>query len=739
MTSTSEVAQTATRPADCTAADLLIRPGTQQVFRDGREIPLPKLSFDLLMALVRAAPNTVTQDELMRQVWPGLVISPETVTQRVKLLRDALGDDSQTPRYVGLVRGRGYRFLAPVAPAIAKRADAAAGLGVPVAGRWRWLPAFSLLALLAIATAWWFTQRHEQPLAASAGQSSGPIRSEASIAVLPLAALSPEAQTNDFFAEGIHDELLTRLAQIDGLRVISRSSVLAYRDSHRNLRDIARELGVSMVLEGSVQQVDGRVRINVQLIDAERDAHLWAQTYDRELSVANLLEIQADIAQTVAEALQLQLLPPRVASRAASTTPDLGAYRVYLQGEASRRQWDDQNDPAALLVAEDQYRRALGIDPGFALAYAGLSRVLAEICWQLDRSCEAAEIEQAQQFARRALELVPTLAEAHLALALHHYYSFRDYEQGLAELDLAEAEMPGNADIYYVRALILRRLGRLDEYVTATQRLRELAPLEYPGAAMVGGGLLRQGRLDAGRQVFEAWLDYRPGDSRAQGVLALADFLESGDPTSIRERLLEHPELHNSLGWVFLYRSGDPAAAQEFLSRLPDDQALDNDMPPRRLLRAWIEFRAIDAVAGRAALEALRDELNGTLDNPQVWQSRHNVYRNLALTLAALGEKDAAIEAAGQTEKSLPLTRDHLNGASLLVELAMVYAEVGEAAIGIALLERALQEPFAPWPTIWQFDPRLDPLRNQPGFQALLERYGGGAARWRAGNDNGAG
>ena len=698
--------------------DLSIYPGSQQVFRGDEEISLPKLSFDLLTALVKSAPNTVSQAELLAQVWPGLVVSPETVTQRVKLLRDALGDDSRAPRYIGLVRGRGYRLLVPVS------SEPAAALPSGAAGR-RWLPPLALGVLVLLVGAWFFAANRDE-----APRPPGAPPAEPSIAVLPFASVPAEIGDLHNFATGIHDELLTRLARIGGLRVISRGSVLEYRDSRKSMREIGQELGVATLLEGSVQRVGDRVRINVQLIDADTDSHLWAQAFDRELSVSDLLDIQADIARTIAGELQVELQPQLLEAMKAPATTNLEAYRLYLAANEYRYRFLEESDRELLVVAEDHYRRAIGLDPSFALAHAGLGRVLAEIYWQRVRPRSGALLEQARDAAERALQLAPDLAEAHIALALYEYYGFRRYHDALAEIEEAERLMPGNADVYFVKATILRRLGRLDPYAATTERLFQLAPLGRPEATMLAGLRLLQGRVEDARAIYDQMLQQTPGAMTAKMGLAGIDYLVTGDLSAYHALAALAVQTDPYRAWQVAWAAGDIELARAALAAMSRDDSLGGDLPPSGLLHGLAELRAGNPEAGRAELTRLRGALEKALSEPDL-PDTHNNYITLALVQSTLGEHVAAMAAGRQAVAALPLEKDRFQGARLLVELAMVYAQAGETEAALDALEQGLREPFAPLPLNWQPDPRLDSLRGHPRFRESVDRYGAGGARWR--------
>lgn len=697
-------------PASLRVDDLLILTGTQQVLRGSQEIPLPKLSFDLLLALVRAAPNTVTLDDLMRRVWPGLVVNPETVTQRVKLLRDALGDDRQAPRYIGLVRGRGYRLLAPVQVEAAGRRSDSTPSTQPAPRSW---VGWALGLLLVLATAALLLRQFggEPPAAAAAADPS--------VAVLPFATLSPEAQAQDYFAAGIHDDLLTRLAQIDGLRVISRGSVLGYRGTSKSMRQIAGELGVAHLLEGSVQQIGDRVRINVQLIDANTESHLWAQTYDRELSVSNMLDIQAEIARTIASSLQLALQPQ--GHQTASATSSLEAYRLYLTGNGYRQRFLLEPAGDLLLVAEDHYRRAVAIDPGFALAHAALARTLAETYWQQPRPASNPDLESVRAAAERALQLAPGLAEAHLALANYHYYGFRDYERALVEIAAAERSTPGSIDVQVTKSWVLRRLGRLDDYVEAYARVNQLAPREAIYAWTWGDGLLRQRRLKAAEAAYQRALELDPGGNSARLGLATVHYMRTGDLAEFVAEVAQHAPQGSLLNWHVAWAGGEYTRARAILEHVPDDLA--GALPPRGLLLGLTELGAGEAERARGELQRLHSRLLDKLAEPDLLFAEK--YQDwLGLTLAAMGERDGAIAANLAAVRMLPVERDAFIGPLYLLDLAIVHATFGETEAAIATLAQAVAQPFAPEPWFWQTDPRLNLVRNEPGFLALVERYG---------------
>jgi TolB-like protein len=291
-----------------------------------------------------------------------------------------------------------------------------------------------------------------------------------SIAVLPFASLSADPE-NAYFASAIHDELLTQLSKLGDLRVISRTSVMQYAGSTKPIGQIAGELGVGVVLEGSVQRAGNRVRVQAQLIDAATDEHLWANSYDRDL--ADVFAIQRDIAQQIATALQARLTAGERATLAQAPTQNLEAYDFYLQARDYHLRGDVTQEN--LETAERLYERAVALDPAFALAHAWLSRAHGQLrWWQFDRS--DARREQQRAAAERAVELQPGLPEARLAMGLYHYWGHRDYERALVELRTASRSAPGHAQLHHIIGAILRRQGKFAEGVREMEQALLLDP-----------------------------------------------------------------------------------------------------------------------------------------------------------------------------------------------------------------------------------------------------------------------
>src|SRR5690348_8265515 len=296
-----------------------------------------------------------------------------------------------------------------------------------------------------------------------------------SIAVLPFENLSDD-KSNAYFASGMQDEILTRLAGIHDLKVISRTSTEQYASRPPNLKIVAEQLGVATVLEGSVQKANGKVRINLQLIDARSDSHLWAQNYDRDL--ADVFAVQSDVAEKVADALRAQLLPGESARIASVPTQNQQAYDLFLKGRYlfNQLQTSSARDPVAVgREATDAYDRAVAADPQFALAYAQLSYLQSYLHWYgVDR--HTAVVDSARDAAERALALQPDLPEAHLAMGYFHYWCHRDYAAALREFDIARTGMPNSAEVIAAIGYVHRRQGLPDWGIPELRQASVLDP-----------------------------------------------------------------------------------------------------------------------------------------------------------------------------------------------------------------------------------------------------------------------
>jgi serine/threonine-protein kinase len=342
-----------------------------------------------------------------------------------------------------------------------------------------------------------------------------------SIAILPFENLSDEKE-NAYFADGVQDEILTNLARVADLKVISRTSVMQYRNAAtRNLREIAQQLGVAHVLEGSVQRAGGRVRVSAQLIDARSDSHLWAERYDRDL--ADVFAIQSEIAKTIADQLQAKISPSEKAAIEKAPTTDLAAFDLYERAKAF---WADVTDPLhakeKLPQAAQLLDEAVARDPQFLLAWCLLSRVHGALYWtghdrtqpRLDLANEAVQI---------ALRLQPEAGEAHRALATYYYYGFRDYARARSELAAARRTLPNDAEIFLYTGLIDRREGHWDDSTRNLERALELDPRNLFTLQQLAVTYLTQHRYTDAARIYDSALRLVPGDPYTRILRALVE------------------------------------------------------------------------------------------------------------------------------------------------------------------------------------------------------------------------
>jgi TolB-like protein/DNA-binding winged helix-turn-helix (wHTH) protein len=459
------------------ADDLLIDVGMRRVTREGVELELAGRSFDLLVALVRAAPNLVSTQELMDRVWVGVVVGPETVIQRIMLLRQGLGDSAENPRYVGAVRGHGYRMLAVVTEVTAAPATSVATVA-PVSRRRVALGlTLALIAVLlvgAIALRWVRGHHGGAAVAAGAGHPASdravsvpPPRS--SLAVMPFANLTGDT-ARDYLGDGIAEELINSLAREPGLMVPARTSTFAYKGRNTDIRQIGRDLNVAAVLEGSVRSAGARLRVDARLVDATSGFEIWSQDYDRQS--ADLFKLQDDLATQIVQALQrymnVSLPAPAPRSR---TTQDVQAYDLYLQGREAFRGTRPSVQHALALV-----NQALARDPDFADALA--QRAALRAFPAVFGSAPKAVLDDAERDANRALALNPNSADGHFAMEIMQaiHWQWLDAERSYRATMVTSADDPYYRDHHI--EFSLRPAGRIRQAESELLASYHLAPTD---------------------------------------------------------------------------------------------------------------------------------------------------------------------------------------------------------------------------------------------------------------------
>jgi TolB-like protein/Flp pilus assembly protein TadD len=554
------------------------------------------------------------------------------------------------------------------------------------------------------------------PAGATTSRPDGP-GDRRSIAVLPFASISSD-QENAYFASGIHDELLTQLSKLGDLRVISRTSVMQYAGTTKPIGQIAAELGVGVVLEGSVQRAGNRVRVQAQLIDAATDEHLWAERYDRDLT--DVFAIQSDIAQQIASALQARLTAGERATLAQQPTQNLEAYDFYLQARDYHLRGDVTQEN--LQTAQRLYERSVALDPAFALAHAWLSRAHGQLrWWGFDRS--DARREQQRASAERAVEFQPSLPEARLAMGLYHYWGHRDYERALVELRTALRSAPGHAQLHHIIGAILRRQGKFEEGVREMEQALLLDPRNGQMAldlALVYYLLRRYAEAD---RVLNRALELAPDQYDAASLKGTVHITWRGTVDTLHTAAHRSSEAGGGLRSASLDRflaarfARDHAAALRAAEAAPEMTRLQGSIRPRTLLIAWTRQGQGDATGARSAFASAHAMLAAALEeHPD--DERLHIAQGYAL--AGLGRRAEAEAAILRADALLPSALDAFEAAFNAQEYAAIRAQAGDVDGAIAALQRLLTGPSFLSAHNLRIDPIWDPIRDDPRFQALL-------------------
>ena len=715
---------------------------------DGTLVPLTPKVFETLLYLVQHSGAILDKERLMAAVWPDAIVEENNLTQNISALRRVFGEKPGSHDYIVTVPGRGYRFVAEVNPLpeelAADRPQSAIGSASPVRRGTAtvgdtsiapWFPrtiavaALLLLALCVTAIVIWRSLPQKRIAAASV--------SEKGIAVLPFENLSPD-NADDFFADGIQDDLLTTLGKIKNLRVIGRASVMDFRGPRvaGRVREIGAALGVSHVLYGSMRRHGDRVVVNVALVDTNDERQLWSERYERTLT--DMLSLQGELAVEIAGALHATLSPGEKIAAAARLTNNADAYLLYLR--ARETEFASQTAEATE-AAIKLYQQVIDVDPSFALARARLSICASDL---FRRGNEPQWKAKARAEAEAALRLRPDLGEAHLAMSFFHLWVENAYDRALQELARAAELLPNSAEVPLTAAYIYKQQNRYVDRITALRRAETLDPRNVKVLAFLTLTFRWLRDWPEAVRTLDRFAAFRPNDPSRPVAWRRAqdEFRRTGDIETLKHaiareveaRAPSYPEwLHVARYETAILERDYPAAAR-FLaaasSEALEQAAWPNPSPHLKIFHDALLAVATsrDDAATRRTLERAQSEQAARLASGANDSLRAQKQADLALLYAFAGRKEEAIrQALGATEAEAgpagPIEKHDMQAA-----LALVYAQAGESDKAIDLIEHLLTVPLnlqrgavynmtvtdLKWRWVW------DPLRSHPRFQKLL-------------------
>ena len=567
-----------------------------------------------------------------------------------------------------------------------------------------------IIALFGIAV-WFISKKRAQP-------PSKEIR----LVVLPFENLG--SAEDEYFADGIAEEIMSRLSAIRTLGVISRTSAIQYKNSNKTIRQIGEELGVEYVLEGTVRwdrpsEGPSRVRVTPQLIRVSDDTHLWSDRYDAVL--ANIFQVQSDIAEQVAQALDITLLEPERRALESMPTENMEAYEYYLRGNEYHRRSTLEND---FRIAIRMYEKAVELDPTFALAYAQLSRKHTTMYWYYyDRSEE--RLAMAKQAAHKALELDPELAEARLALGHYYYHGHLDYDRALEQFAIARKSQPSNSDLLAYIGAVQRRQGKFEQALANIKRASELDPLSSFLAKEVGDTYVLLRNYPEAERYFnraialapdlpgfysnKAWLYLRWEGNTEKARAVLKEAAEN-------LKLAEEPSIVNSLVNIDVF-DGNYQRALDRLSLKSEGIDNLNRFVPKALRYARIYGYMNKKELAKKYYDEARSILESKIRERPEDERFHS---SLGIVYAGLGRKQEAIREGKLGVELLPVSKEAWRGLFRVEDLARIYVMVGEFDAAIDQLEFLLSVPGQMSIPLLKLDPARDPLRDHPRFKRLL-------------------
>ena len=733
---------------------------------DGTPVPLTPRVFETLLYMVEHHDSVMDKERIMEAVWSDSIVEENNLAQAIWKLRQVFGETPGSHSYIVTVPGRGYRFVAEVNK---RNGDMVSRVPLdstttptsvqglteadPTTDRDQLLPkarhgtsrsdwrifGAAIAAIIVVGLAVLFFARYRS-LPASVRAPSSPAPADAvlsvpariaekSIAVLPFENRSEEKE-NAYFADGIEDEILTRLSNIADLKVISRTSTRQYQSKPANLREIAKQLGVANILEGSVQKVADQVRVNVQLVNAQTDSHLWANTYDRKLT--DIFGVESEIAKGIAESLQAKLTSHEEQALAVKPTNNPEAYDAYLRGLSFDARFHFSiGDRDLGLKAVGFYERAVQLDPKFALAWARLSRAHAVLYFRL-YDTTAARRDATKNALENAQKLQPNSAETQLALGYYQFRVLRDY--GLAKTTFKELSemLPGRSEVPYALGLVTQREGDWDESVARFEQALTLDPrnAEILIDAARNYAMLRQ--FPAALKLYDRALDIIPNhpyltETKARIYQAQGNLKEAAKMlVEVNAQTPSASALVTKITQLRLERNYTEAVRLLQARQAQFHFASEIEKRLNQLLLAWCQHDAGDAASAKVTAEQARNTLEPLYKDQQ---DNSVLAENLALLYAVLGNKESALKLSERAIMLAPSAKDHTYGPNGEENLALIQMMVGENSSAISHLTHLLQTPYNSWlygppaitPALLRLDPVWDPLRADPAFQKLCE------------------
>ena len=552
-------------------------------------------------------------------------------------------------------------------------------------------------------------------------EKNNPPMDARSIAVLPFANRSNQ-QDDLFFTDGIHDDLLTQLAKIRELTVTSRTSVMEYRDTSKNIKDIGTELNVATILEGGIQKVGDRVRINTQLIEVATDKHLWAETFDRDLTAENIFDIQSEIARKIVQAVAIQLTPEEEKALSEVPTQNLAAYEAFLR--AKEVKIGANYSRGTELVEQSWLEKAIALDPEFAEAQAQLADVYGQVYWRGQDTSDAF-LEKYRNTIELALSLNPNSPSALRAQANYYYRVENNYEKSLSMIDEAIENAPGIVELYTDRAVTLRRLGKWEESIASFRKATELDPANRSNHFTMLETMSSindwQGILDQSIPLKDA----NPNDQDIQITRAEAAMNINGDLAPLVRVFAKMNPVASSnyLTWahrVHLYKRDFDAAIDSLNNTIWTSDSIDTAFLDLRNYELATAYRMKgDQETANQHFQMVTDRLEFASNS--AIQVQAYLGMTIAMSMAHLGKFDEALSLAKKLTNEFPYERDSMLYGWLLTHQAMVKGLTGDQEAAMDDLEKALNIPTAlrvhPWDL--HYDPNWDFMRDNPRFNEL--------------------